>query len=102
MSDRVARHQSWEGATSGPPLSEVTPDGEVEVGGGLHPPGTVMVRVVSSRNLSVQYTDGLEYTSVAQGQGSWGTGSWACSETELRAPYEHRHAQEGDSEAGVG
>lgn len=30
--------------------------------GGLNLPGTVIVRVVSSRNLSVQYTEGLEYT----------------------------------------
>lgn len=40
----------------------MTPDGEVGVVGGLSLPGTVTVRVVSSRNLSVQYTEGLEYT----------------------------------------
>lgn len=32
--------------------------------GGLSLPGTVIARVVSSRNLSVQYTEGLEYTKV--------------------------------------
>lgn len=37
-------------------------DREVGLVGGRHLPGTVMVRVVSSRNLSVQYTEGLEHT----------------------------------------
>lgn len=38
----------------------VATNGEAEVVGGLNLPGTVMLRVVSSRNFSVQYTDGLE------------------------------------------
>lgn len=46
----------------------------MEVVGGLNLPGTVTVRVVSSINLSVQYTDGLECTVVAQGEGSRGRG----------------------------
>lgn len=49
-------------ATSGQPLSQVATNGEVEVMGGFDLPGIVMERVVSSRNLSVQYTDGLECT----------------------------------------
>lgn len=31
-------------------------------------PGTVMVKVVSSINRSVQYTEGLEYSQAAQGR----------------------------------
>lgn len=46
--------------TCGQPLSQAATNGEVEVVSGLHLPGSVMERVVSSRNLSVQYTDGLE------------------------------------------
>lgn len=32
-------------------------------------PGTVMLKVVSSINRSVQYTEGLEYSRAAQGRG---------------------------------
>lgn len=47
-------------APYGQALSQAATNGEVEVVSGLNLPGTVMERVVSSRNLSVQYTDGLE------------------------------------------
>lgn len=49
-------------ATSGQPLSQAATNGGVKVEGGLNLPGIVTVRVVSSRNFSVQYTDGLEGT----------------------------------------
>lgn len=45
--------------------------GQVPLGKGgsewVNLPGTVMVSVVSSRNLSVQYTDGLEHTQQGSG-----------------------------------
>lgn len=62
-------------------------------------PGTVMLKVVSSINRSVQYTEGLEYSRAAQGRApcalrpagerkpgalEQGTGSWGTREGSLR------------------
>lgn len=64
----------------------------MEAVGRLNLPGIVIVRVVSSRNFSVQYTDGLECTQAWLRVREAGHRLPApCSETELRAPPKHRH-----------
>lgn len=73
MSDRVARHQSW-GKGHLQPSPEPSGPCQRSRRGGLHLPGTVTVRVVSSRNLSVQYTDGLECTRAWLRAGEASTG----------------------------
>lgn len=100
MSDRVARHQSWDKGHLRPSPEPGGP-GQRSRRGGLNLPGMVTVRVVSSRNLSVQYTDGLECTRAWLRAGKASTGLLHPALKQVRAPPSAGARQDGEEGAGL-